>query len=131
MARQLHHKQIPHNISQAGFAAISLLLCGFALYLCASHSRKWRRSRWGSCYGLSNHEPVIQQLNSEPMMLTTVNNDQLMFSSQQQQGVPVWQKNILMGGKCQLPDFSGVIIYNSDGHIVPPAKKPLPMLTWK
>ncbi|WCJ43292.1 hypothetical protein M5689_024045 [Euphorbia peplus] len=129
MARPLH-THIQQNISQAGLAAISLLLCGFALYLCASHSRKWHRGRWASCYGLSNHEPVIQQHISQPMMLTTVNNDQFIFSSELQQSVPVWQKNILMGGKCQLPDYSGVIIYNSDGHIVPP-KKPLPMLTWK
>ena len=30
----------------------------------------------------------------------------------------VWQRNILMGGKCQLPDFSGVIIYDSAGNVV-------------
>ncbi|KAM7280027.1 hypothetical protein ACFE04_007161 [Oxalis oulophora] len=32
------------------------------------------------------------------------------------QQVPVWQKNIIMGGKCELPDFSGVIIYDSEGQ---------------
>jgi hypothetical protein len=52
-----------------------------------------------------------------------------MFSGEQV--VSVWRKNILMGGKCQLPDFSGVIIYDSDGNVVTPAKNPRPLLTWK
>ncbi|OVA05044.1 hypothetical protein BVC80_1211g120 [Macleaya cordata] len=28
----------------------------------------------------------------------------------------LWQKNILMGEKCQLPDFSGVIYYDCEGN---------------
>lgn len=44
----------------------------------------------------------------------------------------VWQRNILMGGKCQLPDFSGVIIYDANGKVVTPPKAPRPLLlTWK
>ncbi|XP_021649518.2 uncharacterized protein LOC110641928 [Hevea brasiliensis] len=136
MARQLHFAQIPLNTSQAGMIGMALLLCAFALFMCASHSRKWRR--WSSCYGSSNHDPVIQ-LNTEAMTLSTGvhaihggSNNELMFcGEQQQQGVAVWQKNILMGGKCQLPDFSGVIIYDSDGNIITPAKNPHPLLTWK
>ncbi|KAG8660709.1 hypothetical protein MANES_02G184300v8 [Manihot esculenta] len=136
MARQLHITQIPLNTSQAAMAGMTLLLCAFALFMCASHSRKWRR--WSTCYGSSNHSPVIQ-LNTEAMMLSTGvrtlhgrSNSELLFSGeQQQQGVGVWQKNILMGGKCQLPDFSGVIIYDSDGNVVAPAKNPHPLLTWK
>ncbi|EEF35252.1 uncharacterized protein LOC8281390 [Ricinus communis] len=136
MARQLHLKQIPLSTSQAGLAATTLLLCAFVLFMCASHSRKWRRL--GSCYGSSNHNPVIE-LNTDNLILSTgvygarsCNNDELLVSGeQQQQGVPVWQKNILMGGKCQLPDFSGVIIYDSDGNIVNPARNPHPLLTWK
>lgn len=57
-------------------------------------------------------------------------DDQNGFSGEQQ-GVPIWQKNIIMGGKCQLPDFSGVIIYDSEGNVVTPAKPQLPLLTWK
>lgn len=36
----------------------------------------------------------------------------------------VWQKNILMGGKCQLPEFSGVINYDAAGNIVAPSGRP-------
>ncbi|TYI77341.1 hypothetical protein E1A91_D06G136100v1 [Gossypium mustelinum] len=49
-----------------------------------------------------------------------------MFSREQ----PVWQKNILMGEKCQLPNFSGVIIYDSEGNVVTSSKTPR-LLTWK
>ncbi|KDP26175.1 hypothetical protein JCGZ_22269 [Jatropha curcas] len=135
MARQLHLTQIPLTTSQAGLAGMTLLLCAFALFKCASHSRKWRR--WGACYCSSDHNPVIQ-LNTEAMMLSTGihtvhgrNNNELMVSGEQQLQVPVWQRNILMGGKCQLPDFSGVIIYDSDGNIVTQPKNPRPLLTWK
>lgn len=136
MARQLHITQIPLNTSQAAMAGMTLLLCAFALFMCASHSRKWRR--WSTCYGSSNQSPVIQ-LNTEAMMLSTgvrtlhgrCNSELLFSGEQQQQGVGIWQKNILMGGKCQLPDFSGVIIYDSDGNVVAPAKNPHPLLTWK
>ncbi|KAI5597334.1 hypothetical protein BDE02_02G058900, partial [Populus trichocarpa] len=113
-------KQIPLSSSEAGLAAVTLLLCAFALFVCASHSRKWRR--WSACYGSFDHDPVIQ-LNTEG------SRDDSTFSGEQ--GAPVWKKNILTGGECQLPDFSGVIIYDSDGNAVTPAKNPRPLLTWK
>ncbi|XP_050211743.1 uncharacterized protein LOC126661902 [Mercurialis annua] len=133
MARQIYLKQMPLSTSQAGLAAMTVLLCAFALFMCASHSRKWRRL--GACYGSSNHDPVIELNNDDIMVRNGVygvpgrDNNEVMFSGEQR-GVPVWQKNILMGGKCQLPDFSGVIIYDSDGNIVPPARNHL-RLTWK
>ncbi|CAA7409962.1 unnamed protein product [Spirodela intermedia] len=34
----------------------------------------------------------------------------------------LWRKGILMGEKCQPPDFSGAIIYDAAGNVV---KKPL------
>ncbi|KAJ6930974.1 hypothetical protein NC652_014478 [Populus alba x Populus x berolinensis] len=121
MARQLLLKQIPLSSSGLGLPAVTLLLCAFALFMCASHSRKWRR--WSACYGPSDHDPVIQ-LNTVDTMLGTGEHgihagsrDDSMFSGEQ---------------KCQLPDFSGVIIYDSDGNVVTPAKNPRPLLlTWK
>lgn len=49
----------------------------------------------------------------------------------QQVSGPFWQKNILMGGKCQLPDFSGVIIYDSARNAVTPNKPSQLALPWK
>ncbi|KAJ6399150.1 hypothetical protein OIU77_019823 [Salix suchowensis] len=66
MARQLHFKQTPLGSSGPALPAVTLLLCAFALFMCASHSRKWRR--WSACYGSWDHDPVIQ-LNTEETML--------------------------------------------------------------
>ena len=131
MARQrLFTPAPPLNASQAGLAVVTLLLCTFALVKCASHSRKLRR-QWRACYEFFDEDPVIE-INHE-VMTEEVNGyqpgdiDTTMFSREQ----PVWQKNILMGEKCQLPDFSGVIIYDSEGNIATPSKTPHPLLTWK
>ncbi|XP_052201715.1 uncharacterized protein LOC127807716 [Diospyros lotus] len=118
-----HLSGIPQAVA---YAAASLLLCAFALFLCASHSLKWRR--WRPCYGRGcNHDPVIQ-LNNEAMVagFHFGNGEGSMPSSE----LSVWQRNILMGGKCQLPDFSGVIIYDAAGNVASPAK-PSRALTWK
>ncbi|XP_038886392.1 uncharacterized protein LOC120076591 [Benincasa hispida] len=143
MARQLQMMHPSQATAQVGMAGVSLLLCAFALFMCASHARKWRR-RWNACldYGYEFEDPVIE-LNQEATVMTTqrvnacvVNatesenvNDEMFFSREQQ--AAIWQKNILMGGKCQLPDFSGVILYDPNGNAVTPAKTPRPLLTWK
>ena len=98
---------------------MTLFLCAIALLMCASHSRKWRQ--WSTCYDVfAEEEPAIE-----------LNNEAVASVSEQQEEASLWQKNILMGGKCQLPDFSGVIIYDSNGNIVTPAKTSRPLLTWK
>lgn len=144
MARQILLTQTPTlNISQAGLALVTLLLCAFAVVIkCATHTRKLRR-QWRACYNEffdeDDDEPVIE-INHQFMIANhQVNgNTQLpeeaaavdtsvMFSREQ----PVWKKNILMGEKCQLPDFSGVILYDSEGNVVAPSKTPHPLLTWK
>ncbi|KAG4939501.1 hypothetical protein AAZX31_16G145500 [Glycine max] len=110
---------LPNNYSHIGFTLVSLMVCAIALLTCASHSQKWHQ--WISCYAFAE-EPVIE-FNNEAVMSTC--------DDEQEEDGSLWQKNILMGGKCQLPDFSGVIIYDSDGNIVNPAKTSPPLLTWK
>ncbi|OMO59276.1 hypothetical protein CCACVL1_24956 [Corchorus capsularis] len=130
MARQLlFTPPSPLNASQAGLAALTFLLCAFVLIIkCASHTRKLRH-RWRACYEFfEDPDPVIEII---PAGVDVYNQpedvvDTSTFSREQ----PVWQKNILMGGKCQLPDFSGVILYDSEGNVVPHSKTP-PLLTWK
>ncbi|GLU06931.1 hypothetical protein SLE2022_239150 [Rubroshorea leprosula] len=132
MARPLHLTSTPESVSQAGLAAAAFLFCAFALFMCASHSRKrWLRS---ACYEFFDEEPVIQQLNNEVVNtevhgIQAGNEDEIAVSGNCEQ--PVWKKNILMGGKCQLPDYSGVIIYDAEGNRVTPAKAPRALLTWK
>lgn len=143
MVRQLQMMHPSQATAQVGMAGASLLLCAFALFMCASHARKWRR-RWNACldYGYEFESPVIE-LNQEATVVTTqranacvgsvteseTGNSQMFFSREQQ--AALWQKNIIMGGKCQLPDFSGVILYDPNGNVVAPAKTQRPLLTWK
>ncbi|GLJ08665.1 hypothetical protein SUGI_0093240 [Cryptomeria japonica] len=36
-----------------------------------------------------------------------------------QTGIPVWQRRILMGERCRLPDYSGLILYDQYGNPLP------------
>lgn len=43
-------------------------------------------------------------------------------TDQEQQGQhrpPVWQRTILMGERCQTPTFSGLILYDEKGNLLP------------
>ncbi|PIA47865.1 hypothetical protein AQUCO_01400452v1 [Aquilegia coerulea] len=121
MARQLHLVHPLTSPSHIGLGAATLFLCAIALIMCASHSRRWRR--WHVC-GSSSFEPIIQ-LNNEGIILTTTKEHQLQPENEQNnsgaiQGVhggSIWQKGIIMGKKCQLPDYSGIITYDSNGKL--------------
>ncbi|KAG4195470.1 hypothetical protein ERO13_A06G112000v2 [Gossypium hirsutum] len=135
MARQLYStspSSTPLNASQAGLAAVTLLLCAFALIKCASHTRKLRR-QWRTCYEFFDEDyidPVIEiQHEATNADISDYQADDVADTSMFSREQPVWQKNILMGEKCQLPDFSGVIIYDSEGNVVTSSKSRL--LTWK
>nr|DAD40147.1 TPA_asm: hypothetical protein HUJ06_014470 [Nelumbo nucifera] len=108
------------STTQTSLGVAALFLCALALFMCASHSWGWRR--WRGCYGHS-YDPVIQ-LNTDAAILTTKRLQQVQpgDSSMVSRELCVWKKNILMGEKCQLPEFSGVIVYDSAGNIVPRAK---------
>ncbi|KNA21854.1 hypothetical protein SOVF_039180 [Spinacia oleracea] len=124
MARLVSAMKSSLSMPQTGFAALTLFFCALTLFMCASHSRRWRR--WSACYTSRGSEPVIHQLHNEGMMFTSTDAEENHHVSG-----PVWQKNILMGGKCQLPDFSGVIIYDSTGSTVAPNKPSRLALPWK
>lgn len=118
------------TVFKMGLASASVRLVSLA-----SHSKR-KLCRWVTCYGSRDYEPVIHLQNDMTMMnngdvYDPHNGDPSMLLSGDQRRGPLWQKNILMGGKCQLPDFSGVILYDADGKVVPPAKNSLPLFTWK
>lgn len=112
MARPLPTHHLLTGASHLTLAIGSVFFCALTLFMCAGHSRKWV-SRLKACYSYDYEEPVIQ-LNNGGMIQSDNEEDE------DEEEESVWQKNILMGGKCQLPDFSGVIIYDSEGNIAPP-----------
>ena len=131
MARRLLlSTHTPHSGSgfqlHIGMAGMSLFLCAAALFMCASHSRKWRHRHWRACY-----EPDTYDHTDHPVIQHIQHGSCEGNADVDEQEVSVWQKNILMGGKCELPDFSGVIIYDSNGSVVTPAKTPRLLLPWK
>ncbi|KAF8026725.1 hypothetical protein BT93_F3257 [Corymbia citriodora subsp. variegata] len=139
MARPLQPTQTAAGAPQLGLVSMTLLLCAFALFMCASHSRR-RQRHWQECYGFFEEEPVIELQNNTVILESRVDREDVLFMNGGENGeevaasaaASVWQKNILMGGKCQLPDFSGVIIYDAEGTVVTPPKTPRPLLlTWK
>ncbi|XP_062218551.1 uncharacterized protein LOC133918612 [Phragmites australis] len=102
-----------------GAAAAFLAVCALALVLCASHSAPERLRRALASVSRRRADPVIAAVHQV----------------QPGEGVAspsVWQKGILMGGKCQLPDFSGVINYDPAGNLVAPARpgRAVPALGW-
>ncbi|KAL6604562.1 hypothetical protein ACP70R_042989 [Stipagrostis hirtigluma subsp. patula] len=102
-----------------GAAAAFLAVCALALALCASHAAPERLRRALASVSRRRTEPVIAAVHQV----------------QPGEGVAspcVWQRGILMGGKCQLPDFSGVINYDPAGNIVPPGRpgRAAPALGW-
>ncbi|XP_068638573.1 uncharacterized protein [Aristolochia californica] len=67
---------------------------------------------------------------SPKLLLTTLSNKAIPFLQMKKNGGELeaddgfgegglWQRDILMGEKCQPLDFSGVILYDSDGKQVP------------
>lgn len=139
MARPLRSMHPATGAPQLGLVAMTLLLCAFALFMCASHSRR-RRRHWQECYGFFEEEqPAIELHNDMFILESQADREDSMFTDAganeeeaTASAASVWQRNILMGGKCQLPDFSGVIIYDANGKVVTPPKAPRPLLlTWK
>ncbi|KAL4586558.1 hypothetical protein LXL04_011195 [Taraxacum kok-saghyz] len=115
--------------------------------LCANHSRRsskkeGSKDKIGSTEKMceDNHQekfPPRSPLRSPKQLITTISNKAMTsFIVNHKRGGGhdaggggaaveegfgqggLWQKEILMGVKCQPPEFSGVIYYNCDGHQV-------------
>ncbi|KAL5208635.1 hypothetical protein ABZP36_033070 [Zizania latifolia] len=103
------------QLGAAAAAAAFLAVCALALALCASHSAPERLRRALASVSRRRTEPVISIHRVQP------GGD---GNGGDEEGPPpcVWRKDILMGGKCQLPEFSGVINYDTAGNIVAPGR---------
>ncbi|CAN6237532.1 unnamed protein product [Urochloa humidicola] len=102
--------------------AAFLAACALALALCASHSAP------GAAGRLRRALASVSRRRTEPV-IAAVHQVQ---PGGGEASPCVWQRGILMGGKCQLPDFSGVINYDPAGNLVAPARpgRAVPALGW-
>ncbi|XP_052145562.1 uncharacterized protein LOC127764690 [Oryza glaberrima] len=111
-------------------AAAFLAVCALALALCASHAAPERLRRALASVSRRRTEPVIVSIHQvQPGVVGAggeLAGDDDGLGMGMGGGPPscVWQKNILMGGKCQLPEFSGVINYDAAGNVVAPSGRP-------
>ena len=90
-------------------SAAFLAVCALALALCASHSAPgpWpgRLRRALASVSRRRTEPVIVAVHQ-------------VQPGGGEASPCVWQKGILMGGKCLLPDLSGVINYGGECYLI-------------
>lgn len=106
-------------------AAAFLAVCALALALCASHAAPERLRRALASVSRRRTEPVIVSIHQvQPGVVGVGAGGELADDGLGGPPSCVWQKNILMGGKCQLPEFSGVINYDAAGNIVAPSGRP-------
>ncbi|ESW05294.1 hypothetical protein PHAVU_011G168000 [Phaseolus vulgaris] len=88
--------------SCVGWISVKRVLMGSMLWSKASkleENMAWQRERGSPLLGLQRQglESGWQSNNSES---------------------PVWQRPILRGGKCELPSFSGLILYDEKGRLL-------------
>uniref|UniRef100_A0A5K1E6C4 Uncharacterized protein n=1 Tax=Nymphaea colorata TaxID=210225 RepID=A0A5K1E6C4_9MAGN len=117
--------------AQAGAMGLAgLILSTFVLTMCAFRLKRRRRRHLISHMFISN---PTAPMNAEPQPLTTKAirctrpGEDGIDESFVSQELCLWKKNILMGEKCQPPEFSGVIMYDSAGKLVSPA---VPRITY-
>ncbi|CAL4889226.1 unnamed protein product [Urochloa decumbens] len=120
-AASVGHGHHPGAAAVAAMAAF-LAVCALALALCASHSSAPGPGR------LRRALASVSRRRTEPV-ITAVHQVQ---PGGGEASPCVWQRGILMGGKCQLPDFSGVINYDPAGNLVAPPRpgRAVPALGW-
>ncbi|KAI3920634.1 hypothetical protein MKW92_020995 [Papaver armeniacum] len=109
-------------VAVAVFVSVTVLVS-----LCAKHTirrRQLAREKLGCNPNDSRVTPGSSPTASRGLF-ATISNKAFPFMSNKKSGDQhyetvgdggVWQREILMGGKCQPPDFSGVIYYDVDGR---------------
>lgn len=146
MVRVLMADHVGHHMEGSVPLAIGLFISVSVLVaLCAKHSI-WRTQQklQYSCAATSNSKcatPNKSPLASPKKLWPKISNKAIPFMDRKKDGaddedakVPeteikeeaggfeedgLWQKSILMGEKCQPPEFSGVIFYDGHGNQLP------------
>lgn len=119
-----------YGTSSVVYMAIFLLImaCFFSLLivLCAFHSRKSEQKYQGS-------EEKYQGEEYSEASYEATSAKALVSSVEKTEGEMVWQRTILMGERCRPPNFSGAILYDTNGNLLPqfPSRTPRNSFTYQ
>ncbi|KAL5564988.1 hypothetical protein UlMin_028152 [Ulmus minor] len=105
------------TMSSCGWGSIKRALMG---------SMRWSRARKWSQRGAENIRPGSWRETPLPLLDPKRRNDHDHHNHHHHDHnseSPVWQRPILMGEKCQLPRFSGLILYDENGQLLCDARK--------
>ncbi|KAK4423611.1 hypothetical protein Salat_1944000 [Sesamum alatum] len=127
-----------HIVGEISFSTIPLAIGLFVsvsalVALCAKHARQVRTKYEAKT---SETNTPKSPLRTPKQFITTLSNkamiplvhakkslQQCNNNSKAQEEMGLWQKAILMGEKCQPPEFSGVIYYDYSGNRIPEMAK--------
>ncbi|KAI8018915.1 hypothetical protein LOK49_LG04G03223 [Camellia lanceoleosa] len=104
------------------FTCLFILIGAFSIFsivtfLCGSHRRKDERT-----VGLGNKKPVSRlQSNLMVKMISwrKVQHEEKEEKELDVDEAAVWRRTIMMGEKCRPMDFSGKILYDCNGNLLP------------
>ncbi|GMN63970.1 hypothetical protein TIFTF001_033043 [Ficus carica] len=96
---------------QCGWAAIKKALMSSLRWSGASKWRPEESMMMSSSVGSSWRETPLPLLMQKEMRSSEFHRDRDLES-------PVWQRPILMGEKCELPRYSGLILYDENGQLL-------------
>ncbi|KAL0327048.1 UNVERIFIED_CONTAM: hypothetical protein Sangu_1782800 [Sesamum angustifolium] len=136
-------RPIPIHVGEISFSPIPLAVALFVsvsalVALCAKHARqvpgKYDEPETNTprSLGLRTPKQLITTLSNKAMIPLVHAKKSLLQPQPQpagnnttkaQEEMGLWQKAILMGEKCQPPEFSGVIYYDYSGNRIPEMPK--------
>ncbi|KAL0408817.1 UNVERIFIED_CONTAM: hypothetical protein Sradi_1816100 [Sesamum radiatum] len=133
-------RPLPIHVGEISFSPIPLAIGLFVsvsalVALCAKHARqdqtKYDEPETNtprSPAGLRTPKQLITALSNKAMIPLVHAKKSLLqpgnnTTTKAQEEMGLWQKAILMGEKCQPPEFSGVIYYDYSGNRIPEMPK--------
>ncbi|XP_047953228.1 uncharacterized protein LOC125206438 [Salvia hispanica] len=121
-------RPIPIFHESESFSAIAVALGLFVsvsvlVGLCAKHAKQiGRKESPKSGHPLPSPKQLMAAI-SQKAMSPLIHSKKAAAAADSGEENGVWQKAILMGEKCQPPEFSGVIYYDYDGKRIPEMPK--------
>lgn len=124
---------LPPSITILIMAVAVLSILSVVALLCGSEARKSRRRLGGKTVRLGDARKQVARLHSSIsskalLLAKTISWRKVQDDGEEDDGSDdeeaVWRKTIIKGEKCRPLDFSGKILYDSDGNLIPDSPQP-------